>query len=363
MKILFVEPNENTLYSFRKELLDRLIEDGHQVYIILAFGNRIEKDYKDKAAGLFNVDANLKSINLFKNVKLKQTYKKIIKTVKPDILMTYTIKPNLYCNLYSKKCFSIANITGLGTAFNKNGILNKLVIMMYRKSFKNVDHIMFQNKFNYETFRNANIPINKYSIIPGSGVNIGKFKYKPLENHDGCNFLFASRFIKEKGIELLIQAIPCILDKNLNAHFTFIGKDENGYGDLIKKLIKKYPNNINWIPRTNDMLSFYENTDFTVSPSYYNEGISNILLESLAVGRPIITTKDNPGCMEILNNEHNGIGVASNDLNSLIAALNKGLATEKEKIDLISKNGSKFVANNYNRNMVISEYIRIINSL
>ena len=203
------------LYKFRRELVERLLEDN-EVYICLPDGQYVERLV---SMGAKFVPCNLlerRGTNPLKEIKLMQYYRRTLSEIKPDLVLTYTIKPNLYCNSFKHKTYSIANITGLGTAFNKKGLLNKIILFLYKKSFQNVNHIMFQNQANYNTFVSSKIPINSYSIIPGSGVNIDKFQYKPFEKHVKRNFLFASRFVKEKGIQLLINAIPEVLKKNKN---------------------------------------------------------------------------------------------------------------------------------------------------
>ena len=111
------------------------------------------------------------------------------------------------------------------------------------------------------------------------------------------------------------------------------------------------------------MASVYSQNDFIVSPSFYREGISNVLLESLACGRPIITTIDNPGCKEVLQDNLNGFGVLSNDLDSLVSALEKAACTDKNRIEEMGLSGRKFVELNFDRKIVIQTYLETINKL
>ena len=360
MKILFVENNDITLRSFRKELLDTLIDDGHKVCLVGEFGPKTIEEYNRKT-NLILVKTDLKSKSLIKNYILIRTYKNIIESFKPEILLSFTIKPNLYCNLKKHDFFSVANITGLGTSFDKKRLLNSIVLRLYKKSFKNVDFVMFQNKGALEAFNRNNIMINSYAIIPGSGVNEKVFPLQPLDNHDGIRFLYPSRFIKTKGFYLLAEACPQVIEKYPNTHFIFAGYGDKKGINILSFLKKQYPNNISVVTFTENISEIYKKADFIVSPSFYNEGISNVLLESLSMGRPIITTNDNYGCKEVLQEGINGYGVKSNNLESLLAALEKAVLTSKDEIKRMGESGHNFVIKNFNRKTTIETYRKIIN--
>ena len=365
MKILFANPYESSLFSFRKELLDALIANGHEIVLCVEKTKKVINEYEGKVIKIIDIKMNLKDRNIFKNLSIKKKYKKTIRTEKPDVILSFGIKPNIYCGLYAKQIPSFANITGLGNIETKNKILNKLIIHLYRKSFKNINCVFFQNKDEYEFFKKHKIPVNSYKFIPGSGVNISKFipNNKAIEK-DKRYFLYASRAIKEKGFNLLVEAIPKVLEKNEKAHFIFLSAEEDVFADeKAKEVFKKYNNNVTVLPRVDDMNNLYSSIHFLVSPSYYKEGISNVLLESLSCGRPIITTSDNFGCKETLIENINGYGVLSNDLNSLVAALVKACETPIEDIIKMGENGRKFVIKNFDRNLVIEAYLNALDHL
>lgn len=365
MRILFVDPFENSLFSFRKELLDSLISEGHEIFLCIKTTKRIEEEYKTRVKEIINIDLNLKSKNLFNNLKTKTTYKNTIKRIEPDLIISYTIKPNIYCGLYAKNIPMIANITGLGNLFRKNNFLSALGIVLYKKSFKNVLYTLFQNEDILSFFKSNNIPLKKYKIIPGSGVNLNKFfpdTTKPETKT--INFLFASRAIKEKGFNLLIQAIPKVININKNVHFNFlISNDDLRANKKLLKTIGNYSEFVTFLPKTNDMRNVYLENDFLVSPSFYKEGISNVLLESLACARPIITTFDNAGCKEVLKDNINGFGVSSNNLNYLVDVLCKASFLEKDVIYNMGLAGRKFVEEKFDRKIVIKTYLEIIKEL
>lgn len=366
MKILFVEPHESSLFSFRKEVVDDLINRGFDVVLCTDVTEKTQQEYSQRVSKIVNVSMNLKDKGILSNARLKRTYKRIIHSEKPDLIISYKIKPNIYCGLAAKKTPMIANITGLGNMFKKSGFLSKLGIFLYKRAFKNIDFILFQNEDSLAFFRRHKIPIKNFKVIPGSGVNIDKFQpqlVKPFSDKT-INFLFASRAIKEKGFDLLIDAIPAVLINNNDIHFTILSAEEDVFAnDKAKDVFSKYQQNITILSRTDDMAKLYCSHDYLVSPSFYREGISNVLLESLACARPIITTNDNPGCMEVLQEGVNGFGVTSNDLDSLVAALLLASKQSKSTIEKMGNNGREFVSKHFNRQTVVNTYSEVIDKM
>ncbi len=361
MKILFVEPHESSLFSFRKELLDKLIEENHEIVLCISLTQKILDVYRERVSKIINVPMNLKDKGIFSNLKLKKKYKQIIKNEKPDLIISYKIKPNIYCGFYAKKIPMIANITGLGNLFKKETFSSRIGILLYRAAFKNVDYIFFQNDDGLTFFKKHKIKINNYRIIPGSGVNTSLFVPTAIKNHKVTNFLFASRAIYEKGFDLLLDAIPLVIESNKNVHFNFLSAEEDVFANEKACVIfKKYSDYVTVLKRTNKMSDIYSDNDFLISPSFYREGISNVLLESLACGRPIITTCDNPGCKEVLEEGKNGFGVFSNDLDSLVKALIKASSLSKDEIEKMGNEGRKFVVANFDRVYVIRNYMEVI---
>ena len=171
--------------------------------------------------------------------------------------------------------------------------------------------------------------------------------------------------MREKGFNLLLEAIPQVIKERQNVHFNFMCFEAN---DLLMdkdfaKVYQDYSNYISFIPSTNDVLPAYQHSDFIAAPSYYREGISNVLLESLASARPIITTMDNYGCKETLLDGVNGFGVKSNDLNSLISALINASKLSKDEIYEMGLKGREFVEKHFDRQMVIKTYLEVIDKI
>ena len=365
MRILFVEPYERTLFSFRKELVDTLIAHGYELVLCTEKTQKVVDEYGKKVSKIIGINLDLKSKSVLANLKLKSAYKRIIKNEKPDLILSYTVKPNLYCGCCAKNIPMIANVTGLGNLFKTKGLLSSIGVHLYRQSFKNVKYVFFQNTDGLKFFKDNKIPVNNYKIIPGSGVNTEKFNFMPLNiERKEVHFLYASRAIEEKGFDLLMQAIPEVLKVNSNIHFNFMSAEEDLENNQAFHLLeKKYEQNISVLKRTDDMAKVYYQNDFLILPSFYREGISNVLLESLSCGRPIVTTNDNPGCKEVLLDGVNGFGVRSRNLPTLIDAILKASRCDKATIEKMGMAGRRSVCSSFDRKAVVECYEKVIQEI
>lgn len=360
-KILFLVNHDIVIYNFRKELVIKLIEEGYKVYISSPYGKRIDK-LVDMGAEFIETTMDRHGTNPLKDMKLYKQYKKIMKNIQPDVVLTYTIKPNIYGGLAARKLKIpyIANITGLGTALQKEGFLQKILIEMYKSAFKSIDTIFVQNEENKKFFIDHNIYPNRLELIPGSGVNLEEFTLLPYPSEDqGIHFAFIARIMKEKGIDEYLKAAEMIKNKYPNVFFHVCGFIDGDYDDIIheykKREIIKYHGVIDNTHR------FLKNIHCVILPSYYPEGISNILLESAASGRAIITTNQ-PGCKETMKNRKTGYYVKKQVANDLIEKIIQFLSLTTIERQKMGEFGKKHVSEYFDRTIIVDKYLEKINS-
>jgi galacturonosyltransferase len=356
-KILVISNEHNSTYSLRRELISSLLIEN-KVFLVMNYGDKVDK-FIEMGCIYEKVDFEARTTNIFKDTKLILTFNKIIKRIKPDIILTFTIKPNVYAGLIARfrKIPYIANITGLGTAVETKSFINKITMFLYKISMKKANCIFFQNQANCELFKNNKIIKGDYKILPGSGVNLNHFKLLPYPNDDIIRFLFIARIMKEKGIYEYLEAAEEIKKKYKNVEFIVLGEVYEEYIDLINKYVNK--GIIKYPGRVDDVREFHEISHCTIHPTYYPEGMSNVLLESLACGRPIITTL-RPGTEEILDDGINGFSVIAKDSKNLIQIIEKFLSLSKENKRQLGLNGRNKVEMNFNRNIVIDKYLKQI---
>ena len=356
-KILILANNDVGLYKFRKELIEELLKN-HEVYISLPYGSFVD-ELCNMGCKFIDTKIERRGKNPFSDIKLYKTYKKIIKEVNPNVILTYTIKPNIYGSLASKgKVKVLSNITGLGSAVENPGIVQKITLFLYKKASKNMTTVFFQNEENKQFFINNHINVKHSVLIPGSGVNLDY--YKPIEypSDKTIEFVFISRVMKEKGINQYLDAAKYITHKYPNTKFHICGFCEEEYESLLFKLQEN--NIIEYHGLVDDVREVLKNVHCTIHPTYYPEGMSNVLLESCASARPIITT-NRSGCREIVNDGINGFIINQKDSNDLIKKIEEFINLDYLDKKQMGLNARKKVEEEFDRNIVIDKYMKEIN--
>ncbi|PWN14505.1 glycosyltransferase family 1 protein [Bacillus thuringiensis] len=356
-KVLILANNDVGLYKFRKELIQELVKE-YKVYISLPDGEFIHQ-LKEIGCEFIDTPISRRGTNPITDLKLFINYKKIIKDVKPDVVLTYTIKPNVYGGLACKLSGVpyITNITGLGTAVEKEGFLQKITLSLYKLALTDAKCIFFQNKENKDFFFRKKIIDGRGRLIPGSGVNLNYYSMLEYPSDTVVNFLFIARVMKEKGIDQYLDAAKYIKEKYPNTIFHILGFCEDAYE---KKIIEMQDGGIiQYHGMQSDIRAFHKISHCTIHPTYYPEGMSNVLLESAACGRPVITT-NRSGCREIVEAGFNGYIVKQQDSQDLIEKMEGFL-----ELDYISKkkmgiNGRVKVEREFNREIVINAYLEEI---
>ncbi|AUJ23656.1 glycosyltransferase family 4 protein [Virgibacillus dokdonensis] len=361
-KVLILSNHHSYTYNFRKEVIQELIDNGYKVYIVLPYGEKVEL-LKEMGCEFIDLPLDRRGMNPLKDIALFFNYIKIIKQIKPQAVLSYTIKPNIYGGLACRllKIPFYPNITGLGSAVENDSFLQKILIKLYRVAYKNAKCVFFQNKDNLNFFIENKIKIKKYKVIPGSGVNINDFHLLEYpETGKNISFVFISRIMKEKGIDQYLEAASYIKEKYPETRFHVLGYCEESYEEKLKDMENQGV--IEYHGMQDDVRKFLRITHCTIHPTYYPEGMSNVLLESAASGRPIITTKRS-GCKEIVNHKVNGYIAEPKNSKDLIEKIETFLAlcfAEKEEMGLKAR---KKIEEEFNRDIVVKNYIDEIKSL
>ena len=361
-KILILANKDMTLLYFRKELIEKLVSEKNDVTVCFPKSDKVS-EFINMGCKFIDIKMDRRGTNPVKDMGIIFNYLKILKETKPDVVLTFTIKPNLYggfaCRI--RKIPYIANITGLGTALQNEGLLQKLTIFLYHIAFKKIKCCFMQNEDNMKFFEKHKIADGKRVLLPGSGVNLEKYKLLeyPKENCD-LEFLFIGRIMKEKGIDLYIETAKYIKSKYKNTKFHVIGYCEQDYEQKLNDLQNQ--GIIIYHGKQDDMIPFYKLSCCTIHPTYYPEGMSNVLLESAASGRPVITT-DKPGCREIVDEGVTGFIVKSQDIETLKIAVEKFINMPYEEKVNMGLAGRRKVEKEFDRNIVIDAYIKEINGI
>lgn len=356
-KIMFITNHDLGIYQFRKELIQKLILEGNEVYISTPLGTKTEL-LIDIGATIIPSRLSRHSMNPFRDLKLLIHYIRVLSNVKPDIVLTYTIKPNIYGVFAAriKRIKTIVTITGLGQALNK-GLISQIPKLLYRLSLKKATHVFFQNESNMEFMVSKKILKNNYSVVQGSGVNLEEYPFSNYPADGTIRYLFVGRIMRDKGIEELLKSAQQVKAKYPKCQFDIVGPMEENYS----KLLKEYEANeiIKYHEHVENIIDFYKQSHVVVLPSYH-EGLSNVLLEASAVGRPSIAS-DIPGCQEIIRDTESGYLFTPKDVMNLTYKLLLFYNLDYNEKKVMGLRARKNVENHFDRTKIIETYIERIN--
>ncbi len=365
MKVLILANNDVGLYKFRKELISELLNPGSflrsrsaepcEVFISLPNGGFIS-ELVDMGCIFIDTPLERHGINPLSELKLISRYKQIIRKICPDIVFSYTIKPNIYGGMACKtlKIPCIMNITGLGTAVENGGVLQKVTLLLYKIALPGAKKVFFQNSENERFFAERGLADGKRDMLPGSGVNVDQYSALDYPTEDTVEFVFISRIMKEKGIDQYLEAAKVIRKKYPQTRFHICGACEPEYDGELQKLVDD--ETVIYHGLVKDIAAIHKVTHCTVHPTYYPEGMSNVLLEACASGRPIVTT-DRAGCREIIDDGVNGFVVKAKDSDDLIDKLERFINLPYEQKKAMGLAARAKVEKEFNREIVVRKYL------
>jgi glycosyltransferase involved in cell wall biosynthesis len=362
-KILLCANTSWYLYNFKKSLILLLLKDGFEVCCICS-----EDDYTRKLneLGVKLISIKLDSRTIKFNEELK-TFIKVYKNINlqnPDFFLGFTAKANIYgslaCIIQKRKY--IINITGLGSLFGKKNFKSVFIKFVYKAIFLKSRKVLFQNKELFEYFNVDKEKMKtKFKEIPGSGVDLEYFKkYElPYVKNKYLTITMVSRLLVPKGVFDFIQAIKFIEKSNIDFKAVLVGPlvtKGNGKISSQELDIALAGSSINFHGFSNDVLSVLKKSDIIVLPSYYPEGVPKILIESLAVGRIIVTT-NTPGCREVMNEGENGLFCQPRNAEDIAEKLLQLLQLNKSALINMSNNSRKLAEQKFNEDIINNEYI------
>ena len=355
MRVLILANIDMGLYKFRRELLEELVKEN-DVYFCVPDGEFVESIKEIGCKFVPCTLMNRHGTNPIQELKLISFYKKVLREIKPDIVFTYTIKCNAYGGM---ACASlgvpyVANVTGLGTAIENGGLMQKISLTLYKMGLRKAQKVFFQNTENRDFMVSRGLVKGAYDMLPGSGVNLNQYEVFPYPDGETVDFVFIARVMKEKGIDQYLDAAKEIRKRHPEARFHICGFCEPEYDGRLQEEADK--GTVIYHGLVADMKPIYQMISCTVHPTYYPEGLSNVLLESAASGRPIITT-DRSGCREVVEDGVNGYVVKQQDSKDLIEKIEKFLSLSVEERKTMGMAGRSKVEREFDRMIVIKKYM------
>lgn len=357
-KILIITNHSYMFWRFRKELVEELLREN-QVILSTPFVGH-EKDLEALGCTMVETVMDRRNINLLGELKLLRFYTRLIRREKPDMVITYSIKPNIYGGFACRmlKVPYCMNVQGLGTAFQKKGI-SDVVTVLYRHAARKAATVFFENTESAEIFRDKKItPADKQTVLPGAGINLDNYAYVPYPDNEATRFLYLGRFMKEKGMDELIYAAKRLYELHGNKiALDLVGFFEDEYKEQVNQLVSDGCAVFHGFQT--DPRPYYAKADCVVLPSHH-EGLSNVLLEAAAIGRPIITN-DIAGCKEAVLRGKSGLLCTVKDGESLFEAMNAFMQLTREEREAMGRCGREYMAD-FDKHKVVQQTLDAIYS-
>ena len=356
MRILILANYALGLFKFRKELIEELLNQKNEIYISLP-DDELVRPFEQMGCVFIDTPVDRRGINLKTDFGLFQHYRKMMKEVNPDLVITYTIKPNIYGGIavrLANKQYAV-NITGLGTAFENTGMLRTLVVYLYKFALRKAKVVFFENSSNRDTMLSFGCcKKEQTTVLNGAGVNTEYYSYQPYPQNEVFRFLFIGRVMKEKGVDELFEAMKRLTDEGHDCVLDVVGPFEEDY----KEKLEQYEQEgwLKYYGYQEDVRPFIKNCDCFVLPSWH-EGMANTNLECASSGRPIITSSI-PGCKESVINGKTGYLCNKKDRESLIQSMQKMITLNRDERTMLGASGRKHIQEQFDKKRVVNETIK-----
>lgn len=355
-KVMLISPKDYNFYNFRSELIIELLNLNYEVVLVCPYGKKIDY-FTDKGCRFFNIEMDRRGKNVFKDLKLLSTYNEILKLEKPDVVLTYTSKPSIYAGYLCGR-LKIPYIVNNAGLMETKGFFNLFMKLLYIIGWSKASCIMYQNRREHEVVNRLLKNKVHYRDIPGSGVNLKEFSFKEYPVCDDVIiFNYVARIGKIKGIEELIECAKQIKEKNDNVQFVLYGDyDDEKYRKEIEELAEQGILKYGGIQL--DMKPYIKAAHAVIHPSYY-EGMTNVILEHSAVGRPCIGS-DIPGIKEGIDNGKTGFLFKLRNVDDMVSAVQRFLDLPNLKKREMGCLARKKMEKEFSREIVTNIYLEEI---
>ena len=363
-RILIIANDESTILNFRREIVAQFVQSGFDVTVCYPLAENTES-IASLGCKVEHINVSRHGKDVLKDIKFLFDCKKLIKTHRPDIVLTYTVKPNIYASIACQQTKTpyLNNVTGLGSILQNGGALSKLILKLQKIGYRKSSCVFFQNVENRDKLKELGVikESTPTVILPGSGVNLEKQKYEPFPADDGITrFVFVSRVRADKGYNEFFEAAQSIKQKYPNTEFHVIGwYEEESLTPMVDKLHSEGIIIYHGKKLQEEVHEIEKNCNCLIHPSYH-EGMANVLLEAAATGRPVIATNIH-GCIEAFEEGVTGFGCEVKNAKSLEAAIKKFINTPYEQQVEMGKRAREKMEKEFDRRFVEQAYIQQIN--
>lgn len=369
MRIVFCDNRLGGLLGFRRDIILHFVEQGYEVTLVApkATTNWDKVGKVIPCVKIVHVPMAPNGLNPISDLRTLLAYLSLFKKLRPDIIFTYTIKPNIYAGLAASWLGipSVSMLAGLGYMFMSNSPLRRLILRFYKWGISYSRKVLVLNRSDYDKLiKSKMVEPERLILLPGGeGVNLTDYAQQPADYTNGVTFLMVSRVLYDKGYTEFVQAAKVMRTKSPRVRFEILGPlaydSPMGVEDAVFEA-DRTAGFFRYLGVTNDVADFVGRPNVVVVvPSKYGEGLNRSLIEACAIGRPIITT-DIPGCRETVEEGKNGYLVPKNDTAHLIQAMKQFIALSEEEKRAMAIHSHKLAVERFSVQNVIDVYKRII---
>ncbi|MFZ5965203.1 glycosyltransferase family 4 protein [Thalassococcus sp. BH17M4-6] len=354
------------IWNFRRPVVQALLADGHQVTVLAP-----PDDFVGKLTALgcrfVPLRMNAKGLNPIDELKLLRRFRQVFQEQKPDIVLSYTIKNNTFGALAAKSLGIpfVPNVSGLGTGFLSGGTLQFVVEQLYRRAFRRLPIVFFQNEDDQDLFVTRGLVApGQARRLPGSGIDLDHFEAIELPQGAAPVFLLIARLLRDKGVVEFVGAARQIKASRPEVRFQLLGAagSENRTAiseDTVRGWVKE--GLVEYLGTTDDVRPIIATAECVVLPSY-REGAPRTLIEAAAMARPLIAS-DVPGCRAVVDHDVTGFLCRVRDADSLAEAMLRFLDLDPEQRSEMGLAGRAKMEREYDQALVVQAYLEAIREL
>lgn len=367
MHILMTVNAAWNIWNFRRPLVTALVNSGHRLTVLAPIDDSV-KDLEGIGCRVRPLEMSVKGLNPLEDIKLQRRLTQLFREEQPDAVLSYTIKNNIF-GARAARSHSVPfvpNVTGLGTAFLSGQLLQTVTEQLYRRSFKDLPIIFFQNVDDRDLFLERKlVRSNQARLLPGSGIDLHHFAPRPSPSSSQKTvFLMIARLLRDKGVFEFVDAARRIKARHPDTCFQLLGAvgSENRTA-IDMKTVQSWVSEgvIEYLGTTKDVRPAIAAASCVVLPSY-REGAPRTLIEAAAMERPLIAT-DVPGCRSVVDQGVSGFFCAVRDTDSLAIAIERFMALAPEDRRAMGQAGRAKMEREFDQRIVVDAYLEAISHL
>lgn len=366
MKVAIVLNTSWNIYNFRMNFIRTLLRRGFEVHCV-APRDEYSSKLVDAGCHFHPVKMDSRGANPIKDLALTIELFSIYRNIKPDAVLHYTVKPNVYGTIAASilRIPIVNNVCGLGTVFLKDDLVSFIAKTLYKISFPFARKVFFQNPDDQNLFIHQKLVKQEFTdVLPGSGIDLKRFTPQSFKKDKPFTFLMISRLIYDKGVLEYVEAVKKLKEKGLNARFQILGPpDPEHRRGIPLHIINQWvaEGTVEYLGAADDVRQFIENSDCVVLPSY-REGTPRTLLEASSSARPVIATNV-PGCTNVVEDNVNGFLCKLKDADDLAEKMEKMYGLDEAQLNYLGHNGRKKMELIFDESVVIKKYHSILEEI